>query len=334
VKKLVILFTLVAFLIPAAVAQSAAFVPVDPFVQVAQMQRGINIHAHGPSSKDFSQERFKPGYFKMIHDAGFSTVRVTLSGFDGMDAMGRLRPGWLRETDWIIDNALAAGLTVILDEHDYELCGKDAVQCRTKLIPLWEQLAARYRDAPNSVLFEILNEPNSAMTREGWNALAHDALAVIRKTNPERNIVIGPSFWNSIGELKTLELPENDRHIIVTVHYYTPMEFTHQGAKWVESTYHLSGVKWGSDAEKQKLLDDFTGVEEWSKAQQRPIFLGEFGAYDKGEMQYRTLYTETVARTAEKMHWAWAYWQFDGDFIAYDVEHEKWVEPIRKALLP
>ena len=28
-----------------------------------------------------------------------------------------------------------------------------------------------------------------------------------------------------------VDLPENDRNIIVTVHYYSPIEFTHQGLR-------------------------------------------------------------------------------------------------------
>jgi endoglucanase len=41
-----------------------------------------------------------------------------------------------------------------------------------------------------------------------------------------------------------------------------------------------------------------------------------------------------VAREAEKRGWSWAYWQFDGDFIVYDVAHGHWIQPIRDALIP
>ena len=110
-----------------------------------------------------------------------------------------------------------------------------------------------------------------------------ETLAVIRKTNPTRNVIIGPAFWNNIHYLDKLELPADDRHIIVTVHYYLPMEFTHQGASWNKETAKLSGVTWGTEAEKHRVEEDFAGVQEWSKKEGRPIFLGEFGAYEKGE---------------------------------------------------
>jgi endoglucanase len=71
---------------------------------------------------------------------------------------------------------------------------------------------------------------------------------------------------------------------------------------------------------------------DWSKAHNRPVFLGEFGSYDKGDMQSRARYTAYVARTAEKLGFSWACWQFDSDFIIYDIDKEKWVIPILNAL--
>jgi len=112
------------------------------------------------------------------------------------------------------------------------------------------------------------------------------------------------------------------------------MTFAHQGASLSKQTAHLSGVTWGSDTEKQRVVDDFAPVQRWSKAHQRPILLGEFGAYDKGPMESRVAYTSWVARTAESLGWAWTYWQFDSDFIVWDMARDAWVEPIRKALIP
>ena len=64
------------------------------------------------------------------------------------------------------------------------------------------------------------------------------------------------------------------------------------------------------------------------------MFLGEFGAYEKGDMPSRVRWTDFVTRQAEKLGWSWAYWQFDSDFIVYDIDNERWVEPIRDALIP
>jgi hypothetical protein len=52
------------------------------------------------------------------------------------------------------------------------------------------------------------------------------------------------------------------------------------------------------------------------------------------ESKSRGRYTAYVARTAESLGWAWAYCQFDSDFVAYDIDTDHWIKPIRKALIP
>ncbi len=156
---------------------------------------------------------------------------------------------------------------------------------------------------------------------------------MIRATNPTRTLIIGPPFWNSIDHLDDLVLPENERNVIVTVHYYQPMRFTHQGAPWEKETKHLSGVTWGTSQEKTRVERDFARVQNWSLKRHRPILLGEFGAYEKAPMESRPRYVECVARTAESLGWAWAYWQFDSDFIVYDVDNDRWIEPILGSLI-
>ena len=51
-------------------------------------------------------------------------------------------------------------------------------------------------------------------------------------------------------------------------------------------------------------------------------------------MDSRARYTAAVARTAERLGWSWAYWQFDSDFVVYDIGKDAWVEPLKKALVP
>jgi endoglucanase len=310
------------------------FSPVEASDQVKRMGRGLNIIGYDPLWGNFTKARFKERHFERIQDGGFQTVRLNLQAFAHMDSANQLDPVWLSTLDWAIDHALANHLMVIVDEHDFGLCGKDAETCRPRLKAFWQQISEHYKDAPASVMFEILNEPNGKITPAVWNEMLKENLATIRATNPARTVVVGPAFWNSIAALNSLELPTDDRNIIVTVHYYLPMTFTHQGALWNHETANLSGVKWGSDTERRKVETDFAGVADWSKAHGRPILLGEFGAYEKGEMDSRVRYTAHVARTAESLGWAWTYWQFDSDFIAYNIDKDEWVEPIWKALIP
>ena len=307
--------------------------PLSAAQQVKQMQRGVNIVGYDPIWRDPAQARFKPRHLELLKQAGFDSVRIVLQSFRLMNEQYQLPASWFATLDGLVQKSLAEGLTVILDEHDYGLCGRDAEGCRPRLMAFWTQVAEHYKDAPNQVVYEILNEPNQAIDNS-WNALHAEALAIIRKTNPTRNVIIGPAFWNNVGWLDKLELPKQDKHIIVTVHYYLPMQFTHQGAFWTPEYKDMSGVTWGTPADYATLDKDFDAVQTWAKQHKRPILLGEFGAYDKAPMESRVKYTAAVARAAEKRGWAWSYWQFDRDFIVYDIDKDQWVEPIRDALIP
>jgi len=308
--------------------------PLSAAAQVKAMQRGVNVVGYDPLWRDAGKARFKPRHFELIKQAGFSSVRMVLPIAPFAKNPGDPLPDtWFATLDGLVHDALAQGLNVILDDHDYWICAKNADDCRTRVLAFWTQAAERYKDAPDKVLFEILNEPNGAMDQK-WNALLAEALALIRKTNPTRNVIVGPAFWNNVGWLDKLELPATDRHIIVTVHYYLPMKFTHQGARWTPEYVNTSGVTWGTPEDYAAIDKDFDAVQAWAEKNDRPILLGEFGAYDKGPMESRVKYTAAVARAAEKRGWAWAYWQFDSDFIVYDIDKDQWVEPIRDALLP
>src|ERR1700683_3310530 len=94
-------------------APEGGFTPLDPFAQVKQMGRGVNILGYDPIWRNFADARFKERHFKIIHDGGFATVRVNLQAFRHMNAQNVLDPAWFTTLDWVINNALANNLNVI-----------------------------------------------------------------------------------------------------------------------------------------------------------------------------------------------------------------------------
>ena len=303
--------------------------------QCVKLGRGVNILGYDKAFwQDHEKGRFKESYFKMIKDAGFSTVRINLNPFTQMDSQNKINPGWLETLDWVVTKGLDANLMVILDLHEYTTMADNPEAKKDMFLSFWKQIAPRYKDKSANVVFELLNEPNQKLTVEMWNTFLAEAIKVIRESNPDRTLIIGPGNWNGIESLNTLKLPDNDRNIIVTVHFYNPMRFTHQGAAWASDYKNLSGIKWtGTPDEKKEIESKLKVAADWSLKNDRPIFLGEFGAYDKGDMDSRARYTAFVARTAEKHGFSWAYWQFDSDFIVYNIDKESWVEPILDALM-
>lgn len=307
----------------------------NPFEQNKKLGRGVNIIGYDPIWKSPDAGRFKEKHFRLIKEAGLQTVRMNLPAFGFMDnETYELKDNFLKTLDWAVDNALKNDLQVILDLHEFHAMSVNPGAKKEMFLAFWRQISDKFSNAPESVMFEILNEPFGELTDSLWNDYLKEALSIIRQKNPDRTVIIGPGHWNSIFSLEKLQIPEDDKNIIVTVHFYLPMSFTHQGAAWAGEFKDKTGVKWlATDMEKEEMLRDLNIAQQWAQKNKRPLFLGEFGVYDKADMGSRTRYLSFLTKTVEQLGWSWAYWQFDSDFILYNIAEDKWNEPVLKALI-
>jgi endoglucanase len=274
--------------------------------------------------------------FKLIADAGFNAVRVPIrwSAHAADAAPYTIDPAFFARVDWVLQQAQAHKLAVVLNMHHYDELTQDVNKHEPRFLALWQQIAAHYKGAPADVLFEVLNEPHDIGTSE-WNALAAKAIRVIRASNPARAIVVGPVDWYSVRRLNDLELPADDPNLIVSFHYYSPFQFTHQGAEWVNDSAKWMGTTWmGTSSERGDVDFDFDIARDYGKTHNRPVYLGEFGAYSKADMESRARWTATIARQAEQRGMSWAYWEFRAGFGVYDGAAQRWNEALRRALLP
>ena len=309
------------------------FRTVDAAAQARELGRGMNIMSHDPLFDGAKGAVFKERYFHAIAAFGFRTVRVPQAAIVHADAEGRLDPVWLAKLDWVVAEATRNGLNVIIDNNGG--CSDEGAACLEKTARIWRNLARHYRHAPNSVLFELYNEPDGAITPQVWNAGLLNILTAIRSSNPTRNVVVDTAHACNLRDLAALRLPAQDRHIIATFHYYEPFFFTHQGAAWLPPARRPpTGAGFGSAAQIAEVIRDFNYVAAWSAWYHRPVLLGEFGVLETATPFDRGLWTSLVARTAEAHGISWIYWQFDGDFTAYDTAREAWVEPVARALVP
>ena len=178
-----------------------------------------------------------------------------------------------------------------------------------------------------------MNEPGEQLTDERWDTIFPDLLQAIRNSNPTRVVIIGSAYWNSLDHLSQLLLPQDDRRVIATFHYYTPLRFTHQGASWMANSDGWRGTKWDKDRESEVIRDDFDKAMSWGRQNERPVYLGEFGTIDQAEMELRASWTRAVAREAERSGFSWSYWEFCSSFGAYDTVAKAWRRPLLEALL-
>ena len=234
----------------------------------------------------------------------------------------------------MIEQSLSRKLAVVVNVHHYEEMDRDPENHLPRLVALWRQIAERYQKKPPTVYFELLNEPHEKLTDELWNEVIPSLLRVIRQSNPQRAVIVGPGHWNGIHSLEKLELPENDRQLIVTFHYYEPHHFTHQGAPWDAESEKWKGETWtGTEKQLEELRKNFDKATAWGKKHQRPLYLGEFGSYEVADIGSRVAWTRAVAGEAERREISWCYWEFGAGFGVFDRQTGKWHKKLRQALL-
>jgi endoglucanase len=337
-RKLLFQLTLVLTVIAACRATVHNALAQDSAAINKKLGRGINLgNALEAPIEGAWGVKLKAEYFTVIKRAGFTTVRLPVrwSAHAKAEPPYTLDPTFAERVDWAIDQALKNQLNIIVNVHHYDQMDAAPDEHLPRLEAMWRQIAARYKDRPAQVVFELYNEPHDKLTDAKWNAAIPKLLAAVRATNPTRSVVIGPASWNAIRALDKLELPVNDRNLILTVHYYDPFQFTHQGASWVKGSSQWKGKTWsGTEEEKVAVRKSLTKAAAWAQAHDRPVFLGEFGAYQGADMESRARWTSFVAREAERQGFSWAYWEFCSGFGAYNPQTDTWREPLKAALVP
>ena len=246
--------------------------------------------------------------FARMASWGMDHVRLPVDYFIFEDdaAPGVYREDGLKYVDFALDCCKKNGLNLVLDLHHApgfffgngkknDLFTNPASQAR--FIAIWEMFSRRYASEGDNLTFELLNElvwENS----DPWNDLWQRAVAAIRAISPERRIIVGGNYWNSVTELKNLVVSP-DPKVFYTFHDYKPMLFTHQHAGWIqnlrefprpttypfrvadyEDFYHghySDGLTADTVVNKEYLRACLAPAVEFIEKNKRPLYCGEFG---------------------------------------------------------
>ncbi|WP_286764353.1 MULTISPECIES: glycoside hydrolase family 5 protein [Rhodopirellula] len=300
--------------------------------------RGINIGntLEAPREGDWGP-RLKAKHVDLIQQAGFDSVRVPVrwSSHASNTSPYTISPTFMQRVRWVVDEALRRDLKVMINIHHYEGLYANPEQHSDRFLALWRQIADEFAGAPSELVFEVLNEPHDNLDAGKWNRLLADALPIIREKHPERTIVVGPANFNSIDALQFLKLPQDRSNLVATFHYYSPFQFTHQGAGWLgDESKQWKGTTWTGMPEQQRAVrNDLDRALRWSVENKIPIYLGEFGAYQEADIDSRNHWTRFVADEAIERRIGIAYWEFYSGFGIYDPQKDKWRPTLRDAIL-
>lgn len=303
----------------------------DPAVhaQMRALGRGINFGNifDAPREGDWGL-RADDRFIQLVGEGGFTrSVRLPVrwSNHASTDASARIDPAFFARVESTVDKLLARGASVLLNIHHYRQFDGDPLDpgeaavdpavVDLRFLALWQQIAERFADRGPALMFEIYNEPHGRL-EPLWNDLLSRALRVIRQRNPQRVVVVGPTEWNSANALPRLVLPP-DRYVALTVHHYEPFNFTHQGAAWVSPKKPV-GVGCCSAAQQSLMLGLLDLATADAQRRQRPMLVGEFGAYSQAPLAARVAYLRFMRQAMEARGLPWMYWELASGFGVYD----------------
>ncbi len=280
--------------------------------------------------------------FDSVAAAGFNHVRipVTWLGHFGPAPDYRIDSAWLNRIAEIVDYAENAGLKAIVNIHhdggdsahwlDIKGAATDSVrnaEVTAQFAAMWTQIARRFADKGDFLMFEAVNEihdggwgwganlkDNGAQyaTHNGWMQTFVDAVRATGGNNATRFLGIPGYCTNPRITIDNLVLPADsvpDR-LLVAVHFYDPVTFAINGKKteWGHTGDPALTEKWGDE---KNVTDTFDALKAKFIDNGVPVYIGEAGCGNRdGERAeaFRRYYLSYVWRAAADRGIAITYW--------------------------
>lgn len=316
---------------------------------VSRMGAGINLgntldstglREYRPDADDLEYEtywgnpRADAATFQAMKEAGFGTVRIPVTWEDHLDDAYHISDVWMERVQEVVDMALNADLYVILDLHHEEwldLQTERSEEIQAEFVTVWEQIAARFRDYDEKLLFESMNEPRLRDSEVEWTSgteemrdMVNDLNAAFVETvrasgggNRKRYLLLCPYASNHETEAMQGLLILDDGRLIVSVHMYTPYSFCQK---------EDGDTDWDTAGTRERVAQAFSEMNRLFVERQIPVILTEFGCVDKGNIEARLSWTDYYMEEARCYGIPCIWWDC-GAYALLDRENKSWKFP-------
>ena len=306
-------------------AQGLLTAQTTPAEVVEAMGRGINLGntLEPPLEGFWNNGPAEEAYFDAYVEAGFTNVRVPVRWdmHTQQEAPFTVDSAWMDRVEEVIDWGLERELYITLNAHHEDWLKEDYGNdtLRARFDSIWVQVADRFADKSDSLLFEIINEP-FGMTVAEVDDLNQRVLSIIRRSNPDRMVVFGGNAYSNVDELLAAAVPD-DENLIAYFHAYDPYSFAGEARG-----------TWGTDEDYAALAERFARVATWSDSTGVPIYLSEFGAVLQADYNSRMRFYAAYTENAVRHGFAFAVWDDGGMFRILDRDSLTW-PPVKDVLI-
>jgi endoglucanase len=269
-----------------------------------------------------------------VVQSGFKAIRipVTWRQHHGGAPDFTIDPVWMARVRTVVDYALTAGAYAVINLHHDG--GGDTAQgawirkastdfdgVMTQYLALWEQIATYFRNYPDRLVLESMNEVgfddlkvNGAVSQAAYdllNTLNYEFVSLVRASggnNGQRHLLLAGYYTDIDQSIKGVTMPADSR-CIMSLHYYTPSRFAING-----TLINGSPATWGSATEISTLQNQFAKVKTNFTDKGIPVIVGEFGAVKTTEASSRVFWAEWVAKAACDLGAAPYFWDNGEEF--------------------
>ena len=263
--------------------------------------------------------------YNAVKTAGFDHVRLPVTFASHLDADGTINAEYLEAVDKAVIAALSNDLTVVIDLHHYGELKDNVSANEATFYSIWEQLAKHYKNYPNRVIFELLNEPNTtgsatSMNSEALNRIQLEVVGKIRAIDNDRKRALAVFNNNSAYSLQYLSLPADKSNLIISIHNYDAYGFTHQD---LDSNCPV-GVDYAASGSADQIKTLVNTVRAYSNDKGIPVWISEFGVYLGGLNKTAEFKDEDVTSYYSDFTKAcgtdigWCVWEYNVGFGVFD----------------
>ncbi len=227
----------------------------------------------------------KPELLKMMKEAGFGAIRVPVTWYQEMDKDGKVNEAWMNRVKEVVDYVLDNGMYCILNVHHdtgadsntfkswLKASSKSYTANKEKYEYLWKQIAEKFKDYDEKLLFEAYNEmldesstwnepSNKTDGYKAINSYAKSFVTTVRNTggnNEKRNLIVNTySASSTPNAMQNLDKPEDSNHIIFQIHSYPNWQSKSNAKNEIDNL--ISNIK-------AKLID------------RAPVIIGEYATF-------------------------------------------------------